>query len=297
MAPFQDSVRNNRQPPQKKGDGPFDFIIISGLSGAGRTTVLRAFEDNGFVTIDNLPLTFLENLSDLYKMPVAVSIDTRTQDLSSDHFASILKSVKKKRPKATFIFLECAESVLLTRYKQTRRPHPLTGKEISVALKEELDRLSPLQALADEVFDTSHCSTEQTSLWVSEQFCKKQPRLLVQLLSFSYRHGVPDEADIVFDARFLKNPFYENDLKSLTGKDQPVKEYLESDHLWGDYFQACLRLLHQSLLGFKKRGRAYVTIAAGCTGGQHRSVFMIETLAQNLQSNDLVLKVKHRELD
>ncbi len=284
-------------PPQATGSASVDFILISGLSGAGHTTVLRAFEDNGFVAIDNLPLQFLLPLSDLYTVPVAVSIDTRTLDFSPDTFLHTIKALKSKRPTARFIFLECEESVILTRYKYTRRPHPFRGKDVQTALREEFDFLRPLRILADEIFDTSYCSSEQTTLWVREQFCTLSTKLIIQLVSFSYRQGIPPQADIVLDARFLKNPFYEFHLNPLTGRDQAVQRYLELDPSWEGYLEACLHLIQCSLSGFKLRGRSYVTIAAGCTGGRHRSVFLIETLSKLLQDEGAVLGLRHRELD
>lgn len=297
-------------------DGCAPFILLSGLSGAGHSTVLRTFEDYGFVAIDNMPLEFLPKLSDLYmkrekNVPVVVGVDTRTLDFAPDYFARIFLSLKKKRPHLRFLFLECEESVLLTRYKQTRRPHPFQQQDLKTALRQEFELLRPIKFLADEIFDTSHRSIEQTSLWVKEHFCAHEPKLILQLMSFSYRLGIPPQADIVLDARFLKNPFYEADLRSKTGCDAPVQAFLKQDPLFQPFWTACLQSLYLSLIGFKQRGRSYVTIAAGCTGGQHRSVFLIESLAQwiqdgcplsstltmpSLNTNTLTHHVEHREL-
>ena len=292
------------------------FIVLSGLSGAGHSTVLRTFEDFGFVAIDNMPLEFLPQLSDLYKnkndsVPVVVSVNTRTLDFSADTFSKIFLSLKSARPNIRFLFLECAEDVLMTRYKQTRRPHPFFKKDLESSLRHEFDALRPIKFLADEVFDTSHRSVEQTSLWVREHFCAQEPKIIVQLMSFSYRYGVPPQADIVLDARFLQNPFYEADLKHKTGQDLDVQNFLKSDPLFEKYWAAYLQTLYLSMLGFKQRGRSYVTIAAGCTGGQHRSVYFIESIARwmrdgfllNIDVNipkilphHIVCQVEHREL-
>ncbi|MBX9976943.1 MAG: RNase adapter RapZ [Alphaproteobacteria bacterium] len=273
-----------------------EFIIISGLSGAGHTTVLRAFEDNGYIAIDNLPLPFLLSLRELYNVPVAVSIDTRTLGFSPDTLMKTLTALKTHPIPSHFLFLECEESVLLTRYNQTRRPHPLSGQDLKRALREEFELMRPLRAFADEVLDTSHKASDQTSLWVREHFCAQDPKIILQLTSFSYRGGIPPQADMVLDGRFLANPFYESALRPLTGRDEPVQHFLERDPLWNDFKNTALHLIHQSLDGFKKRGRSYVTVAVGCTGGQHRSVFIVETLSKLLQDKEIILGVEHREL-
>lgn len=270
------------------------FVIISGFSGAGRSTVLRSLEDYGFTTIDNLPLCFLEKLKDLDHTPLAVSIDTRTLGFSVNLFLKTLHALKIKWD-VSFLFLECEESILLKRYKQSRRPHPLFGQDITLAIREEFQLLQPLRAAADAIFNTSYTTPEQTQLWVRESFCYKSPKLMLMLLSFSYRHGLPPQADIVLDGRFLKNPYYEESLRPLTGKNESVQEFLKQDPQFEGYLENCLRLLHLSLIGFKERGRSYVTIAIGCTGGQHRSVFLVEELAKRLKSDDILIGVDHRE--
>lgn len=295
---------------------PASFILLSGLSGAGHSTVLRTFEDYGFIAIDNMPLEFLPRLSELYEQkdpmgPVVVGVDTRTLDFSADYFSKVFLSLKSMRPHLRFLFLECEESILLTRYKQTRRPHPFFKKDLESALRHEFDIVRPIRFLADEILDTSHKSVEQTALWVRENFCVREPKLIVQLMSFSYRYGVPLQADIVLDARFLQNPFYESDLKHKTGRDKEVQDYLAKDPLFSDFWAACLQTLYLSMIGFKQRGRSYVTIAVGCTGGQHRSVYLVESLAQWIQSgctectvhtqhklspHHIMCQVEHREL-
>ena len=270
------------------------FVMISGFAGAGSSTALHALEDHGFTAIDNLPLCFLENLYSLYKTPVAVSIDTRTLDFSVDRFLTALHRLKNKK-NVSFLFLECEEAVLLRRYKQSRRPHPLSGKDITLAIQEEFQLLQPLRLSADAIFNTSHTTPEQTQLWIQEVFCANRPKLVVMFLSFSYRHGIPTQADLVLDGRFLKNPYYEEPLRPLTGKNEPVQEFLKKDPQFEGYMESCLRLIHLSLIGFKQRGRSYVTIAIGCTGGQHRSVFLVEELKKRLQDDDLLIGVDHRE--
>ncbi len=287
MSPSQASVRP---------DFPCDIVLISGLSGAGHSTVLRALEDNGFVAIDNLPLKFLNELPSLYEQPLAISIDTRTLDFNTESFLNHLKGLRAQEKRVQFLFLDCEESTLLRRYNQTRRPHPLSGKDLKAALGEEYALLHPLKKVADVVFDTSHSQSEQTIAWVRERFCHYEPRLIVRLMSFSYRKGVPVDADLVFDARFLKNPFYEPELRSLTGRDKPTQNYLEEDPLLGDFLTHAQTLLALSFEGFQKRGRSYVTIAVGCTGGQHRSVFLVERLFQLLHHDKVLLSKEHREL-
>ena len=273
------------------------FVIISGLSGAGHSTVLRAFEDMGYQAIDNIPLRYLSDLPDIYELPVAVSIDTRTIDFDPQLFIQSLNNVKKKREDAHFIFLECEESILLRRYKQSRRPHPLGEKGLVEALKSEFEVMRPLRHHANHIIDTSHRTIEQTTLWLRENFStEKSPRLILQLISFSYHYGIPPEADIVLDGRFLQNPFYIDILKEQDGRDHDVQEYLKKDPNFSTFVDNALNLIKISLDGFRKRGRSYVTIACGCTGGKHRSVFLIETFSKLIQDDGIVLKTYHKQL-
>lgn len=273
------------------------FVIISGLSGAGHSTVLRAFEDMGYQAIDNIPLRYLSELPDIYNLPLAVSVDTRTLDFDPSHLKDALEVIRQKRVNTKFLFLDCEESVLLKRYKQSRRPHPLGEKGITEALKMEFSLMGDVRKSADFVIDTSHRTIEQTTLWLRENFTTSHtPRLIVQLCSFSYHYGIPPEADIVFDGRFLQNPYYEEKLREQDGRDKGVQEYLKKDPRLSEFLKNAEALLKISLDGFRNRGRSYVTIAFGCTGGKHRSVFLVETFLNLLQDEGIVLKTYHKQL-
>lgn len=273
------------------------FVVISGMSGAGRTTVLRSLEDLGYQAIDNIPLRYLAELPEIYAGPVAVSVDTRTLDFTPEHFVEALQDMRLRHEDIHFLFLDCEEHILQTRYKQTRRPHPYLEEDLPGALRREYEIMRPLRHQADLVFDTSHKTVEQTNLWMREQYGhEKSPRLILQLLSFSYRFGVPVEADIVFDARFLKNPFYEPNLRDHNGREKAVQNYLRSDPLYDQFVTAAFKALELSLKGFRLRGRSYVTVAFGCTGGKHRSVFLVESFSKLLQDDGIIIKVNHREL-
>ena len=273
------------------------FVVISGLSGAGRTTVLRSLEDLGYQAIDNIPLRYLAELPEIYPGPAAVSVDNRTLDFTPELFIQTLQGMRLHHEDIHLLYLDCEEHILQTRFKHTRRPHPYLEKDLGRALRLEYDVMRPLRHHADLIFDTSHKTPEQTGLWLREQYShEKSPRLIMQLISFSYRLGVPVDADIIIDARFLKNPFYEAPLREKDGRDINVQNYLRTDPLYNDFATSLFQMIQISLKGFRMRGRSYVTLAIGCTGGKHRSVFLVETLTALLQDEGVITKSRHREL-
>lgn len=277
-------------------------VFITGMSGSGKSTALKTFEDMGYETIDNLPLTFLEPVThapDTFSHPLAIAVDVRTRGFSADHFLTTLQRLLQVPSlHIRFIFFECTEEILARRYNESRRLHPLAHERpVLDGLRLERHILAPLQDHADLVIDSSQLSVAHLKKLLRQHFLpQKAPRLSILVISFSYRHGLPREADIVIDARLLKNPFYEDSLSSLTGEDPEVKAYIEKDEALPPLMNALESLLQTSIPRFEEEGRTYLTVAVGCTGGQHRSVFIAKTIANWLQTEKKHVKLKHRDL-
>lgn len=280
------------------------IVLVTGMSGAGRSTALKLLEDLGYEAIDNLPLSLLpllihQNAVDQLHVPLAIGIDVRAHDFHSERFQETLTDLKdlSSSPHVQLLYLDSDTDVLQRRYTETRRRHPVARKSLFESIEAERLMILPLQEAADVVIDTSQISVSSFGRMIREYFKLKQsPTLFIHLMSFSYRRGLPREADIVFDARFLTNPHYEPPLRALTGQDKPVANFLEKEELWGDFFETAKKMLALSLIGFRRTGKSYLTIACGCTGGQHRSVFMTERLFSWLQEQGETVAITHREL-
>ncbi len=277
-------------------------FLITGMSGSGKSVALKTLEDMGYETIDNLPLAFLESVANTrHKVsdPLAVAVDVRTRDFSSDHF---LQELKKLTDDATLdaqlIFFECDDEILARRYNESRRLHPLAHERLVIdGIRLERHLISSLREHAHFVIDTSRLSTSDLKGQLRRFFLpQKAPELSIFITSFSFRHGLPREADMVFDARLLKNPFYVEELNSLSGEDMAVGAYIQEDELFPSFMQSVKDLLSTSLPRFEEEGRGYLTLAVGCTGGQHRSVFIAKTLADWLQMTKKHVKLRHRDL-
>ncbi|MCE5359842.1 RNase adapter RapZ [Candidatus Igneacidithiobacillus taiwanensis] len=287
-----------------------DFVLITGLSGSGKTTALQALEDLGYFCVDNLPATLLQSLleeiahhqRDLLR--VAVSIDVRNR-VFLDALPTALDSLHRDyglQPR--ILFLDADEETLLRRYSETRRRHPLSDQatEPGAALRQVLLRerilLTPLSRLADRVLDTSQVRSHALHLRVQAWAQVARARGLVLLLqSFAFSHGVPADSDFVFDLRALPNPHYEPELRLLTGRDAAVQDFLAAQELVQTARQSLELFLRQWLPPFAEDHRNYVTVSLGCTGGKHRSVYMVEVLARALAGNGQEVLVEHRELD
>ncbi|WP_010301243.1 RNase adapter RapZ [Candidatus Odyssella thessalonicensis] len=278
-----------------------DFIFITGMSGAGRSTALKVFEDLGYVVIDNLPqylFSYIQSgaLAGKLQLPLVIGVDVRTLTQQVDSFLCTLKDLRQTY-KVKLLYLECQDDVLLKRYNISRHRHPYGQKTLEEGIHYERVSLAPLNEAADHVIDTSLVSVITLGRVLKNIFVRStSPKLQIRLISFSYRKGLPSDADIVWDARFLENPHYEESLKHLTGQDEFVAKFLLQDPLWHRIFHLLEETLGPTLAGFKNSGRSYLTIACGCTGGQHRSVFMVEQLAEFLEKNGEEVMVEHREL-
>jgi len=277
-------------------------LLITGMSGSGRSFALKTLEDMGYETIDNLPLYLLDSVVLAQRKvprPIAISVDVRTRDFSSDHFLQELDNLTKDPSiKLQMIFFDCDDDVLARRYNESRRLHPLAHeRRVIDGIRLERHLITPLLDHADLVIDTSILATSELRGQLRRFFLpKKAPSLSIFVTSFSFRHGLPREADMVFDTRALKNPFYVEDLKPLCGEDPEVAAYIEKDKKFPPFLKSLKSILSVSLPCFEEEGRGYLTIAVGCTGGQHRSVFVAKTLTEWLQEQKKHVKLRHRDI-
>jgi len=284
-----------------------NLVIISGLSGSGKTIALHTLEDIGFYCIDNLPIGLLSGFAsevrDQHLIPgdkVAVSIDARNHPQQLNHFPDIIAELKHRDTICKILFLQAENATLLKRFSETRRKHPLSGIDLPLAdaIDKERKLLAPIAASADLLIDTSHTNLHQLRDLVRECLGKdKDVEFSLLLRSFGYKHGIPADADFVFDARCLPNPHWQANLRSLTGLDKDVVSFLEKETLVQELYNDLESFLSTWIPRFRSDNRSYLSIAIGCTGGQHRSVYLVDRLAKNLgkQAGDVV--VRHRELE
>ncbi len=273
------------------------IVLVTGLSGAGKNSVLRALEDLGFETVDNPPLDTLETLTTQARRNLAIGVDARSRGFSANSVLSAITSLRQhKGLELSLIYTTANDAMLLRRYSESRRRHPLaqTGAIADgIALERELT--APLAQAADWLVDTSALPLPKLRGMVELRYGVTSPGLVISLVSFSYANGLPPEADLVFDARFLRNPHYEPSLSSLSGLDAPVASFIEQTADFAEYFNKVLNLLEFLLPRFVQEGKKYATICVGCTGGQHRSVYMVEKLNTHLAQHGWRVGVTHRE--
>ena len=277
-----------------------NLFIISGRSGSGKSIALRALEDLGFYCVDNIPVSLLPALTHTAENEnenVAVSIDVRNMPKIADDFSDIVDFLPDIWD-VTIIYLDASDDILIKRYSETRRIHPLNKLNMSLAelIAAERDILVSVAEKADLYINTDNLSLHELSELVRERVLgKKTTNLVIIFESFGFKHGIPKDADYVFDARFLPNPHWEPDLKPLTGFDEPVKLFLAADPLVTKFIWQIQNLISTWLPHLERNNRSYVTIAIGCTGGQHRSVYVAETLASNFKSIHGDVQIRHRE--
>jgi RNase adapter protein RapZ len=277
------------------------IFIVSGRSGSGKTVVLRVLEDLGYYCVDNLPVTLLPALSHSLSQnypQVAVSIDVRNIPNSEQELVENLDFLPKG-VKTTILYIDAKDEVLIRRYSETRRLHPLTKTESSLpdAIAEERQLLDSLASRADLYIDTSNLNVHQLTEMVREKILGKSDKELVLTFeSFGFKYGVPNDIDFVFDARFLPNPHWEPALRELTGLDLPVKDFLASQALVNKFIFQINNFISTWLPHLERNNRSYLTIAIGCTGGKHRSVYIAETLAEQFRSRGKNIKTRHREM-
>jgi len=281
------------------------LIIITGLSGSGKTAVSHFLEDLGFYCVDNLPCKLIPKLIELWEKKgeelverVALVLDIREKGFLRD-FPGIYKSLKAKGIPTELIFLEASDETLLRRFKETRRPHPLSPeKSIIEGIKEEREKLEPIRKMADWVFDTSDLSVTQLKEIIIKRYSeKKEKPISVSIVSFGYKYGLPIDSDLVFDVRFLPNPYYIDSLRSISGRSKKVKDYLLSLPETNNFLKRLYDFLDYLLENFIREGKSYLTISIGCTGGKHRSVIIADELKKYLQKNNYEVKVFHRDVN
>jgi RNase adapter protein RapZ len=277
------------------------FIIISGRSGSGKTVALHALEDLGFYCIDNLPISLLPMLGDEISYnhkKVAVSIDSRNLPVDLAHFKDMSAKINKFG-KCDILYLDASENILLQRFSETRRKHPLTDKNTSLreAIRQEHKLLMSFANLANFTLDTSQLNQHELQHFIRQRSeYLKVDRLHLLLQSFGFKHGLPPESDFVFDVRCLPNPYWKPGLRALTGLDADVMRFLEEKLEVGKMLTDITDFIQKWIPQFQKDNRSYITIAVGCTGGHHRSVYLAEKIANNLQHDDLPTQVRHRDL-
>jgi UPF0042 nucleotide-binding protein len=290
-----------KKDPPKDGRRHGELVIITGMSGSGKASVLKAFEDLGYYCVDNLPVGLIPRFAELVGQSAeiertALVVDVR-EGRQLEELPAIVKSVKRIIH-TRMVFLEAADSVLLRRYSETRRPHPLGAHTpVKTSVAAERRRLRQIRAIADLVIDTSKFNVHELRAHIIELFQKKEKgsNILVSFVSFGFRHGVPDDADLVFDVRFLPNPHFVPEFRPLTGRHPKVAKYIRSFPQTTEFIQRISDLLVYLLPHYIHEGKSYLTIAFGCTGGQHRSVMIAEDVAKRLKKSSYRVKVGHRD--
>ena len=278
------------------------LVILSGRSGSGKTVALHALEDMEFYCIDNLPISMLPQLVEkvrTHEESVAVSIDARALPDELEHFTEIHQQLRDEKIQIEVIYLDADDATLLKRFSETRRRHPLTQDGISLreAIAREKELLDPIALAADLHVDTSRLNLHQLSDMIKARVLGNSTSLDLMFVSFGYKYGIPPDADFVFDARCLPNPYWDESLRTFTGRDQPVIEFLREQSRVQEFFWQVKVFLHTWLPRFETNNRSYLTVAIGCTGGQHRSVYISEQLAQHFQKEHSKVTIRHRELD
>ena len=281
------------------------LVIISGRSGSGKSSALHALEDEGFYCVDNLPASMLSQLPDTLKEShnespkMAVSIDVRNLPGALENFHDLIKEIKDKNVECQVLYLDAGSDNLMKRYSSTRRKHPLSDGDTSLkeAIEVEKQLLAPVLAEANIHIDTSPMSVHEIRELVREQVCGRSSKnMTIMFQSFGFKHGVPSDADFIFDVRCLPNPFWVESLRSHTGLERPVQEFLENETDVKAMLHDISQFVEKWLPKFASGQRSYMTVAIGCTGGQHRSVYICKTLGDEFKNKLDQVQVRHREL-
>ena len=303
--PLRDTAKSShnsrpRAPKLKKG-GPTELVLITGMSGSGKGSVLKAFEDLGYYCVDNLPLELIQRFADLARQSTEIERTALVVDIREgealNKLPQILKQVKKTI-NTQVLFLEASDDSLVRRFSETRRPHPL-GKSSSVAtaISTERKRLDFLRNLADVIIDTSKFNVYELRAHIIDKFQEgpSSQTILVSCVSFGFKNGVPNDADLVFDVRFLPNPHFVPEFRPLTGKHPKVAAYIRQFPQTQEFIDRISDLLIYLMPHYIREGKSYLTIAFGCTGGQHRSVMIAEDVGKRLAKAGYHMKAQHRD--
>jgi RNase adapter protein RapZ len=282
-----------------------DMIIITGLSGSGKSFAIRALEDNGFFCIDNIPALLIPKVIELTDgheeeiRRIALGVDLRGGQFLQA-LPEVLSEMRAAGHRVQVLFFDASDDVLLRRFSETRRPHPLAGQEsIQDGILRERKALEPIRALADKIIDTSDFNVHQLKREMEQQFCgaPQARRMALFFTSFGYKYGIPHDTDMILDVRFLPNPYFVNELRPKTGLDTEVRDYVLGKPETRSFLDRLYALLEFTLPLYQREGKSSLTLALGCTGGRHRSVVLVEELKKRLGAGDLGIHVKHRDID
>lgn len=285
---------------------PIRVVVVTGLSGAGKTTALKLLEDLGYEAVDNLPISLLRRLTaadeeiTAPRRALAVGIDSRTRGFQPDALTGLIGELKLRSDLAVqLLYFDCNDDILLKRFTATRRRHPLAAdRPVADGIAAERRLMLPLQNEADVVLDTSALALPEIRQVMAAQFALDAlPGLSIMVISFSYKHGLPREADLVFDVRFLRNPHYDDALRPQTGMESAVAAYVLADPGYADFFSRLTGMIGALLPRYAEEGKRYLTIAIGCTGGKHRSVVVAEALGKHLRDAGQRVDIRHRDRD
>ncbi len=282
-----------------------EVVLLSGLSGSGKSTALAALEDSGFFSVDNLPVSFLKKFLEIIEFSnnqinkLAIVCDARDPNIESD-IVDLTDLIKSQRNGLILIFLEADKKTLIKRFEQTRRAHPLSimkGLPLERAIDEEQKLLAPIRDLADITIDTSDINVNELRRIILNRFRKDKDSLLVQIISFGFKYGLPPEADNVFDVRFIPNPFFIEELKDTTGLEKKTAEFVLNQKQTKEFIEIAKGFLDKILPLYLKEGKSYITIAFGCTGGKHRSVALAEFFGDLLKNKGYSVDIVHRDIN
>lgn len=288
--------------PARRARQP-ELVILTGLSGSGKGTVLKSLEDLGYYAVDNLPIDLIPKFGELVQDSphihhAALVVDIR-EGKALNHFPAIYAKVRATLP-TTLVFLEADESALVQRFSETRRPHPLGTQESVVrAIRRERRQLARIRSLAEHIINTSKLNVHELRESIAEKFHgdKEQSKIMIYVTSFGYRHGVPVDSDLVFDVRFLPNPNYIPQFKKLSGRHPKVARYIRSFPQTAEFIERITQLLVYLLPHYIREGKSYLTISFGCTGGRHRSVMMADEIRRRLSRSGFRVKATHRDIE
>jgi UPF0042 nucleotide-binding protein len=280
---------------------PEYLVIITGLSGSGKSYVQSTLEDLGFYCVDNLPVSlidpFLEEVTSKGYPKIGIVVDVRTHDFAEKFPIYYQMQLRKRVPHAMLIFLEATDEVLLRRFSETRRPHPYADRPILEAIQEERQALLDVKSIANMVLDTSQFSIHELKAQVVKRFEMPgyEMTMLVTIVSFGFKYSIPSNLDLLFDVRFLPNPHFVEELRPQTGLDEPVIDYLQSQAEYGEFLRKMSDFLGYLLPRYEREMKSYLTLGIGCTGGRHRSVAVAESLHKELEAKGYLVEVIHRD--
>ncbi len=283
---------------------PLLAVVVTGLSGSGKSTALRVLEDLGFYCVDNLPVALVPRFIELWEASreevhrVALGIDARERRFL-EGFQTAFDELRRAGVRLEVIYLEASDEVLVRRFSETRRPHPAAvGGAVEDGIRREREALREVREVADRIVDTSAFTVHELRAAFRDMLARADARdLTVSLVSFGYKYGLPTDADLAFDCRFLPNPFFVDELRPKTGLDQPVADWVLGRDDAQEYLRHVTDLLAFSLPHYRREGKSYLTIAVGCTGGRHRSVVLVEELRRRLAGTGVRVLVRHRDID